>query len=121
MQKVFITNLSRPETLPVTAGFCSSFLQRLKGLMFHPPLSPQEGLLLVYGRDSRMDSSIHMLGVSTDLAVVWINNYNVVVYAILAKRGRLAYFPQKPARYVLEMAPERLADFEIGDKILIKK
>lgn len=85
--------------------------------MFHPPLTKQEGLLLVYPRDNRTDTSIHMMFVSTDLAVAWINRENTVVDVCLAKKWRLAYFPQKPASFVLEMAPERIQDFKIGDKI----
>ena len=34
---------------------------------------------MVQPKDSRLDASIHMLGVFTDLAVVWINNAGVVV------------------------------------------
>ncbi|NMC13449.1 MAG: DUF192 domain-containing protein [Chloroflexi bacterium] len=119
MHKVLIKNLNQPELEPIQVGYCSSFFQRLKGLMFHPPLSTQEGILLVYNRDSRMDTSIHMLGVFTDLTVVWINSSNVVVDVLLAKRGKLAYFPKEPARYVLEISPARLNDFKIGDKIQI--
>lgn len=119
MHKVAIKNLSQPEAEPIQVDYCSSFIQRLKGLMFHPPLSMQEGILLVYNHDSRVDTSIHMLGVFTDLTVVWINSRNVVVDVILAKRGKVAYFPQKPARYVLEISPARLNDFRIGDRIQI--
>ncbi len=120
MQQVVITNQSQPQMEPVRAGYCSSFWNRFKGLMFHPPLSFQEGILLVYPRDSRVDTSIHMLCVYTDLAVVWINRENKVVDICLAKRGRLAYFPKEPASFVLEMAPERIQDFKIGDIIQIK-
>lgn len=119
MQQVVITNLNRPEIAPVRADYCVSFWSRLKGLMFHPPLTIQEGLLLVYPRDNRTDTSIHMMFVATDLSVVWINRENIVVDVILAKKGQLGIFPQKPASFVLEMAPERLNDFKIGDKIQI--
>lgn len=119
MQQVVITNQSQPGVEPVRAGFCASFWNRLKGLMFHPPLSNEEGLLLVYPRDNRTDTSIHMMFVSTDLAIVWINHENTVVDICLAKKGHLAYFPQKPASFVLEMAPSRHQDFKIGDKIHI--
>lgn len=83
--------------------------------MFHSPLSYEEGLLLIYSRDSRSDTTIHMMFVATDLTVVWINRDNIVVDVCLAKRWGLAYSPQMPARFVLEMAPERMQDFKIGD------
>jgi uncharacterized membrane protein (UPF0127 family) len=120
MRQVIIINQSQPQIEPVQAGYCATFWRRLKGLMFHPPLSFQEGLILVYPRDNRRDTSIHMMCVYTDLAVVWINHANTVVDTCLAKRGRLAYVPQKPACYVLEMAPERIDDFKIGDMVQIK-
>jgi len=58
-----------------------------------------------------------MLAVFMDLAIVWINTDGDVVDSRLARRWRPIYVPQKPARYVLEMAPDRLADFKVGDKV----
>jgi uncharacterized membrane protein (UPF0127 family) len=58
-----------------------------------------------------------MMFVFTDLAVVWINAAQEVVDVRLAKKWRPAYVPVKPAQYVLEMAPERLEDFEVGDRL----
>ncbi len=85
--------------------------------MFRKTLPPQEGLLLVYKTDSRLDSSIHMMFVRFDLGVIWINSAGVVVDTLLAKQWKAAYFPQKPARYVLEIVPERLGEFQVGDQI----
>jgi len=87
--------------------------------MFTRDLAPERGLLLVQGRDSRLDASIHMLFMAMDLAVIWINAQNEVVDTRLARRWRLAYVPQQPARFVLETHPDRLADFNIGDKVSI--
>jgi uncharacterized membrane protein (UPF0127 family) len=58
-----------------------------------------------------------MLGVWFDLAVVWINSTYQVVDVKLARRWRPAYFPKRPARYVLEIAPQRLGDFHEGDQV----
>jgi uncharacterized membrane protein (UPF0127 family) len=52
-----------------------------------------------------------------DLAVVWITDAGEVVDVRLARRWRPAYFPRRPARYVLEISPERLGDYQIGDKV----
>ena len=76
-----------------------------------------QGLLLVQGRDSRLDTSIHMLFVWMDLAVVWINSAGEVVDVRLARSWRPAYLPGRPARYVLELAAVHLNDFEIGDQL----
>jgi len=109
--------VSRPLVQPVLARYCATFFCRLRGLTFHRPLRTNEGLLLVQKRDARIDSAIHMLGVSFDLAVIWINKRFEVVDVRLARRWRLAYFPQAPARYILELHANRLADFNPGDQV----
>jgi uncharacterized membrane protein (UPF0127 family) len=117
MKLVTIHNLTRPKTQPLVAGYCSSFICRLRGLMFRRSLPENWGLLLVQSRDSRMDSSIHMLAMWIDLAVVWITDSGEVVDVRQARRWRPAYFPRRPARYVLEMAVAHLEDFHIGEKV----
>ena len=100
--------------------YCDTFLTQLRGLTFRSRLGLNEGLLLVGTRDSRLDSSIHMLFVSFDLAVIWINADMQVVDKIIAKSWRPAYFSKQPARYVLEIHPERWDDYEIGDTVQFK-
>ena len=116
MKYVTIQNLTNPQE-PLVAGYCASFWCRLRGLMFRRSLPSQQGLLLVQARDSRVDSSIHMLFMWMDLGVVWINGVGKVVDLILAKKWRPAYFPQRPARYILEIPVKYLGLFHIGDKI----
>ena len=104
----------------VKALYCNSLLGKFKGLMFKPTLDEIEGLLLVEDRDSIINTSIHMLFMFFDIAAIWINSDNVVVDARLAKKWYPFYFPQKPARYILECHPTWLEKFHIGDVILIK-
>jgi uncharacterized membrane protein (UPF0127 family) len=120
MKQIIIRNLSESENHSISADYCSSFLCRLRGLTFRRSILPDYGLLLVFGRDSRLDSSIHMMFVLTDLTIVWINSAFEVVDVILARRWRPLYIPRQPASYVLELHPERLHDFEIGDKVQIR-
>jgi len=110
---IFVRDQERKLTAP-RVKYCESFLCRLRGLTFRPPLTLEEGLLLVFNRDSRVDSSIHMLGVSFDLAVFWINNDLQVVDKTVAGAWKPAFFPRSPARYVLEVHASRINDFEIG-------
>ena len=117
MKYLTITNLTNSQVQPVVAHYCASFLCQLRGLMFRRSLPAGEGLLLVQSKDSRLDSSIHMMFMWIDLAIVWINNANEVVDVRLARRWRLAYVSQKPARYVLELNVARLDDFKVGDKL----
>lgn len=119
-KQVVVHNLSRPHLQPITARYCASFLCRLRGLTFRSHIPANWGLLLVQKGDSRVDTSIHMLAVFTDLAVVWIDSGGEVVDVRLARRWRLAYLPKRPARYILELAPEHLKDFTVGDRIKIE-
>ena len=100
--------------------YCDTFFTQLRGLTFRSSLSRDEGLLLVGKRDSRLDSSIHMLFVSFDLSIMWINSALEVVDKVLARSWRPAYFSKHPARYVLEIHPERWQNFEIGDLVKFK-
>jgi len=119
-EQVVIYNLSRPETKPINAKYCASFLCQLRGLTFRRHIPTRWGLLLVQKRDSRIDASIHMLGVFTDLTIVWINSDREVVDVKLAKRWHLAYLPEQPACYVLELSPVHLGDFVVGDRVNIE-
>jgi uncharacterized membrane protein (UPF0127 family) len=85
--------------------------------MFRSHLGVDEGLLLVTDRDARLDSSIHMLFVPFDLAVFWINSQLEVVDKVIARSWRPAYFPARPARYILEIHTSRFNDYEIGQKV----
>lgn len=115
--RVIVHNLSKELPRPLQAKYCSSFLCRLRGLTFRRTIPEGESLLLVYSRDSRLDTGIHMLGVPMDLAVAWINSKEVVVDVRLARQWRPLYLPSQPARYVLEMSPARLGDFRVGDHV----
>jgi uncharacterized membrane protein (UPF0127 family) len=105
------------KTIRIHAIYCDSFLCRLRGLMFRSSLPQEEGLLLVEGHDSRIDTSIHMLFVFMDLAVIWINSNNSVVDVVLARSWRPVYLPRQAARYILEIHPDRLNEFKIGDQV----
>lgn len=85
--------------------------------MFRRSLARDEGLLLVFGRDSRIDSSIHMLGVPFNLAVFWINSELKVVDKVVAGAWKPAFFPKEPARYVLEVHASRIDEFKIGQTV----
>ena len=41
----------------------------------------------------------------------------MVVDVCLARRWRPFYLPKGPAQYVLEVSPERLDEFQIGDRL----
>ncbi|MFO7586289.1 MAG: DUF192 domain-containing protein [Anaerolineales bacterium] len=112
--------LSNPQNLlpnPIRARWCVSFFSRLRGFMFRKQLAHDEGLVLVEKRESRMDTSIHMLFVWTDLAVIWLNAEKQVVDTVLARAWHPFYAPSKPAQYTIEVHPERLGEFRVGDVV----
>jgi uncharacterized membrane protein (UPF0127 family) len=117
MNTIQLVNINQPLPTPLYALYCDGFLGRLRGLMFRSSLAPEQGLLLVESRESRIDTAIHMLFVFMDLAVIWINSEKVVVDTVLARSWRPAYAPRQPARYILEIHPDRLGEFKIGDKL----
>ncbi|HEX5807696.1 MAG TPA: DUF192 domain-containing protein [Anaerolineales bacterium] len=100
--------------------YCDTFITQLRGLTFRSQLGRDEGLLLVGKRDSRLDSSIHMLFVPFDLSVIWISSDMQVVDKVLARSWRPAYFSKHPAKYALELHPDRWGDFEPGDGVEFK-
>ena len=119
-KQIIIENQNRKlDNLP-RIKYCDTFLTQLRGLTFRPRLGLDEGLLLVGTRDSRLDSSIHMLFVAFDLTVIWINSDLQVVDKVLAKSWQPAYFSKRPAKYVLEIHPERWGEYEIGESVQFK-
>jgi uncharacterized membrane protein (UPF0127 family) len=117
---ISIENKNRGIDGTLLIKYCDSFLTQLRGLSFRSSLVKDEGLVLVGSRDSRVDASIHMLFVPFDLCVVWINDGMQVVDKVLAKSWRPAYFPKQPAKYALEVHPERWDEFQIGDVVEFK-
>jgi uncharacterized membrane protein (UPF0127 family) len=85
--------------------------------MFTKNLPEDQGLLLVQSSDSKVNSSIHMMFMWMDLAVIWINSDFKVVDRVLAHRWKLAYFPRSAAKFVLETGTSHIDEFNIGDKV----
>jgi len=119
-KQIFIENKTREiKDLP-RIKYCDTFLTQLRGFTFRSRILLDEGLILVGTRDSRIDSSIHMLFVVFGLTVIWINSDMQVIDKVLAKSWRPAYFAKQAARYVLEIHPDRWGDYEIGDRVQFK-
>jgi len=117
---ISIENQTRRIKDGLRVKYCNTFLTQLRGFTFRSDLALDDGLVLVGKRDSRLDSSIHMFFVSFDLAVIWINSDMQVVDKILAKSWKPAYFSKMPARYVLEVHPDRWDEFQVGDRVQFK-
>lgn len=117
MKKIKILNQSTPSCPSISAKYCDTFLCRFLGLMWQESISPDQGLLLVEDRESRINTAIHMLFMRFDIAAIWINKSLQVVDHVIAKRWRISYIPHSPAKYILETHPSRINDFSIGDQL----
>ena len=115
--KINVINHTRSLENPLRVKNCETFLCRLKGLMFTKNIELDDGILLAHKNESRTNAAIHMFFVGMDLGVVWLNTEKEIVDLIRAKSWAPMYTPQAPARYILEIHPERLPEFEIGDRI----
>jgi len=113
--EVNVINRTRSLENPLRVKNCESFFCRLKGLMFQNSIEMDAGLLMIYGSESLANVAIHMFFVGMDLGVVWLDSSQKIVDKQLAKSWQPFYTPASPARYILEIHPERLLEFELGD------
>ncbi len=97
--------------------WCENFWCKGRGLMFRARLPSDEGLLFVYHRESKMDTTIHMLFMRFPIAVIWLGADGMVVDQVLAKPWRLAYAPRQAAQFFIEGPPELLDRVKIGDRL----
>lgn len=118
MKTVKLENTSSPGT-SINLKYCDSFWSKFVGLMFSKELKPDQGIILVEDHESRANTSIHMMFMSYDLTVLWLNKDLVIVDKVLAKKWMPAYIPQKPAQFVVELHPSKFSDYSIGDQLII--
>ena len=85
--------------------------------MLQKSIPPNNGVLLVESAASTINASIHMLFMNFDIAAIWLNDELQVVDTVLAKRWKLLYSPQSPARYILETHPSQVSNFQVGDQL----
>ena len=119
MKRVSIRNQQNPG-IEIQAERCETFVSQFKGLMLRPSIGEYEGLLFYEAGESRINTAIHMLFMRFDITVIWADKQKRVVDVKLAKAWRLAYAPQSPACYTLELHANRIADFKIGDQLVIE-
>lgn len=112
-----IINLTNKNFRPFRVKYCDDFISRLRGFTFRKDIHSDEGLILAEKRDSRMDTSIHMLFVWTDLAVFWVDSTMTVVDKALAASWHPYYASKVPAKYVIELAPSNMDFLQVGDKV----
>ena len=112
-----VFHIEGDKTLIKAAKWCDGFGSKLRGFTFRRNLAVADGLVLVEKSDSKINTSIHMLFVFFDLGVIWVNDTGEVVDTAVAKKWRLSYVPQAPARYVIEGHPSIIKNINAGDHI----
>ena len=85
--------------------------------MFQKSLDVNGGLLMVHKVESKTNAAIHMFFVNMDLGVLWLDSSRKIVDIKLAKSWQPMYTPQSAAKYILEVHPRRLPEFQIGDEL----
>lgn len=117
MYSVQLLNLSRPFHEPLILNVCDTFFSRLRGYMLKNRVSRNEGLLFVGSNETVANSAIHMFFMRFNIAVIWLDTERRVVDRKIAKVWRPYYAPRAAALFIIETHPDRLYDFEIGDKM----
>lgn len=112
-----VRNTRTGEVVLPRAEWRAHFWGHFTGLMFRRHLPDEEGILFVYGRESVLETAIHMLFMFFPIATVWLDKNGVVVDKILAKPWRLSYAPHKPAQFFIEARPLLLDRVAIGDPL----
>lgn len=121
MRKVTIVNRTHKLKSALVAEYCENFLCKLRGLALRRKLPANRALVLADASESRLSAGVHMLGMSFDLTIVWLDKNLKVVDVGRGRRWRSFLFPRKPARYVIECGVSRYEDFRIGDKLAFQE
>ena len=114
-----IENLTAPLLMPLYGKICTGFFDRFKGLMFNKDLAENECIIIDEGKESKLNTSIHMFFMFFDIAVIWADKNLKVVDVGLAKAWKPYYASSEPARYVLETRVGWLKSFHKGDQLRI--
>ncbi len=113
----FITVRHKHIPLARKVKVCDTFFSRTLGLMFRSPLDSGEGILLVAGRESVAQTSIHSFFVFFPFDVFWVNEEKMVVDKKRVYPFRAFLSSKAPAKYVLELAVGQLEKVELGEKL----
>jgi uncharacterized membrane protein (UPF0127 family) len=112
-----LVNRTTAETLARSVFQCDTFWRRLRGLMLRPRLTTDEAYLFTFPSESAAAASVHMMFVFFPIALVWLDRCQRVVDTRLARPFRLWYAPRRPAKYLIEGAPELLDLVKVGDEL----
>ncbi|MBU0762054.1 MAG: DUF192 domain-containing protein [Candidatus Altiarchaeota archaeon] len=88
-------------------------------------LSKRKDIVLAAKKDSKLDSTIHMMNMLYEIDVIWVNSeMKVVDYRKKVKPFNMfkpstwkTYAPAEAAKYVIELGTTPLGNINVGDDI----
>ncbi|MEO2152434.1 MAG: DUF192 domain-containing protein [Thermococcus sp.] len=93
-----------------------TFFKRFRGLMLVGNVG--YALVFVLPVESRLNASIHMFFMLSDIDVIWLDSTKRVVDFRRAKKWRV-YAPKKPAKYIIEGPVGLIGSLEVEEGDLI--
>ena len=75
---------------------------------------------MVEDKETRVNTSIHMMFMNYDITVLWLDKQLVIVDKVLARRWKPIYQPKKAAQYVVELHQSKFSEFSIGDQLIFR-
>ncbi len=107
-----IINKTTGEWIIEYSILCDNILKKAKGAILKRKLN--NAYIFPLKKPCIMNAGIHMYFVFTSLAVIWLNEEKVVIDKVLARPFN-AYVPENPAKWVIELPPEKYEKINIGD------
>ena len=92
-----------------------TFFSRLRGLMFRKPLGKNEGIILKFDSEQRID--LHMLFVFFPIDMIWIRDGKIVKIERNARQFK-PFIKGEIADAVLEVPVGTAIDLRIGEKLI---
>jgi len=97
--------------------FAKSHFQKARGLMFEKKANFDYALVFLFGHETRMGASIHMLFVFFPITVIYLNSDKKVVDVAVVNSFALNYTPKKPAAFLVELPVAKAKGVNLGDKL----
>ncbi len=98
--------------------FCDNIFLRSKGLRFAKRLKTGQALVMASAKEDKLESIVDTFFVFSFIDVVWLNAEKEVVDVKHNVRPFTAFVvPEKPAKYIVELARDAAKNIRLGDKI----
>ncbi|MDP1759908.1 MAG: DUF192 domain-containing protein [Candidatus Woesebacteria bacterium] len=102
----------------VNVELCDTFLKKFKGLMFS--LKPKK-LLFILNKESKLNSSIHMMFVFFPIDIFWLDKeMKVIDFKLNVKPFTFGHSPKAVAKYILETPVGELKELKINEKLILR-